>query len=87
MMLTARFFFFVLRQLDVALGVAAGLMHLHAEGIVHRDLAARNILLDVKNGLSHTRRKCALEVTCHLCFYSNVDGVDYGLWHESRWSG
>jgi len=26
-------------------GIAAGMVHLHAEGIVHRDLAARNVLL------------------------------------------
>lgn len=30
-------------------GVAAGVQHLHASGIVHRDLAARNILLGTKN--------------------------------------
>ncbi|PRP83700.1 putative leucine-rich repeat receptor-like protein kinase [Planoprotostelium fungivorum] len=27
-------------------GVAAGMFHLHTEGVIHRDLAARNILLD-----------------------------------------
>jgi protein-serine/threonine kinase len=28
-------------------GIAAGMMHLHAENIVHRDLAARNILVSI----------------------------------------
>jgi serine/threonine protein kinase len=42
-------------------GIAAGMRHLHTEGIVHRDLAARNILLTASNdpkvadfGLSRT---------------------------------
>jgi len=30
------------------LGVARGMLHLHAEGIIHRDLAARNVLLTEK---------------------------------------
>ena len=25
--------------------IAAGMCHLHAEGVIHRDLAARNLLL------------------------------------------
>ena len=31
--------------LSIAQGTAAGVDHLHAQGIVHRDLAARNVLL------------------------------------------
>jgi len=30
---------------EVIKGIAAGVLHLHSEGIVHRDLAARNILI------------------------------------------
>ena len=26
-------------------GIAAGMLHLHTEGVIHRDLAARNVLL------------------------------------------
>jgi len=32
-------------------GIAAGMHHLHSEGIVHRDLAARNILLTKENNV------------------------------------
>lgn len=32
--------------LKMAKDIAAGMGHLHAEGIVHRDLATRNLLLD-----------------------------------------
>jgi len=32
-------------QFKIARGMAAGILHLHFEGIIHRDLAARNILL------------------------------------------
>jgi predicted Ser/Thr protein kinase len=31
---------------SISLGSAAGVRHLHAEGVIHRDLAARNILID-----------------------------------------
>jgi len=31
--------------MNIVKGIAAGMMHLHREGIVHRDLATRNILL------------------------------------------
>jgi len=30
---------------QIIMGIAAGMYHLHAEGIIHRDLASRNILL------------------------------------------
>jgi serine/threonine protein kinase len=30
---------------DIVYGIAAGVLHLHKEGIVHRDLAARNVLM------------------------------------------
>ena len=33
------------QQLSIAQGVAAGVDHLHHQGIIHRDLAARNVLL------------------------------------------
>ncbi len=36
------------QQVDVAIGTARGVRHLHLEHIIHRDLAARNILLDHK---------------------------------------
>jgi serine/threonine protein kinase len=31
---------------SMAIGAAAGVLHLHKEKIIHRDLAARNLLLD-----------------------------------------
>jgi len=34
---------------DIVFGIAAGMLHLHKEGIVHRDLAARNVLLTQRN--------------------------------------
>jgi serine/threonine protein kinase len=34
------------QQASIALDVARGVAHLHAERVVHRDLAARNILID-----------------------------------------
>ena len=30
----------------MAIGAAAGLSHLHKQGMIHRDIAARNIFLD-----------------------------------------
>jgi len=33
-------------MLSIVDGIAAGVSHLHQEGIIHRDLAARNVLLD-----------------------------------------
>lgn len=33
-------------KLSIIKGTAAGMLHLHSQGVVHRDLAARNILLD-----------------------------------------
>ncbi|PRP78171.1 extracellular nuclease [Planoprotostelium fungivorum] len=30
---------------DMMIGIAGGMIHLHAEGVIHRDLAVRNILL------------------------------------------
>eukprot|EP00027_Filamoeba_sp_ATCC50430_P003991 CAMPEP_0168564304 /NCGR_PEP_ID=MMETSP0413-20121227/13170_1 /TAXON_ID=136452 /ORGANISM="Filamoeba nolandi, Strain NC-AS-23-1" /LENGTH=949 /DNA_ID=CAMNT_0008595959 /DNA_START=88 /DNA_END=2934 /DNA_ORIENTATION=- len=33
-------------MVQIARGIAAGMMYLHSEGVIHRDLAARNILLD-----------------------------------------
>ena len=33
-------------KLHIVKGIAAGMLHLHSEGVIHRDLAARNILLD-----------------------------------------
>jgi len=33
-------------KLKILRGTAAGMHHLHAQGVIHRDLAARNILLD-----------------------------------------
>jgi serine/threonine protein kinase len=33
------------KQIELARGIAAGMLHLHKHNIVHRDLAARNILL------------------------------------------
>jgi serine/threonine protein kinase len=33
-------------KLNIIKGTAAGMLHLHSQGVVHRDLAARNILLD-----------------------------------------
>ena len=36
------------QQLAIAQGTAAGVAHLHHQGIVHRDLAARNVLLNGK---------------------------------------
>jgi serine/threonine protein kinase len=33
------------RKLELAQGIARGVLHLHKHNIVHRDLAARNILL------------------------------------------
>ncbi len=35
----------ILKQ-SIAKGAAAGLQHLHNQGIVHRDIASRNVLLD-----------------------------------------
>jgi len=35
--------------MNIAKGIAAGMLHLHREGIVHRDLATRNILLGSGN--------------------------------------
>eukprot|EP01114_Cavostelium_apophysatum_P012180 TRINITY_DN2702_c0_g3_i1.p1 TRINITY_DN2702_c0_g3~~TRINITY_DN2702_c0_g3_i1.p1 ORF type:complete len:801 (-),score=165.69 TRINITY_DN2702_c0_g3_i1:48-2450(-) len=35
-------------KLEVMSGIAAGMAHLHAEGVIHRDLAARNVLLSGK---------------------------------------
>ncbi|MES1912702.1 MAG: hypothetical protein MHM6MM_004936, partial [Cercozoa sp. M6MM] len=32
--------------LQMAISAAAGVLHLHAEGVIHRDLAARNLLVD-----------------------------------------
>ena len=32
--------------LQIAVDAAAGILHLHRQGIVHRDIAARNIFLD-----------------------------------------
>jgi len=32
-------------MMAIVKGIAAGMLHLHSEGIIHRDLAARNILL------------------------------------------
>jgi serine/threonine protein kinase len=34
--------------LRVLVQAAAGVMHLHREGVIHRDLAARNLLLDAE---------------------------------------
>lgn len=34
------------QRVQLATDVAAGVFHLHSEGVVHRDIAARNILLD-----------------------------------------
>ena len=34
--------------LSISQGTAAGVAHLHNQGIVHRDLAARNVLLNGK---------------------------------------
>jgi serine/threonine protein kinase len=31
--------------INILKGIAAGMAHLHKEGIIHRDLAARNILV------------------------------------------
>ncbi len=31
----------------ILLGIAAGMTHLHKEGVIHRDLAARNILVTI----------------------------------------
>jgi len=36
--------------LNILQGIAAGMVHLHKEGIIHRDLAARNILLNAEMG-------------------------------------
>ncbi|KNC52393.1 TKL protein kinase [Thecamonas trahens ATCC 50062] len=44
---TSGFVWNVEKKLGVAVGIAAGLLHLSAESIVHRDLAARNILVSV----------------------------------------
>ncbi|PRP89036.1 hypothetical protein PROFUN_02314 [Planoprotostelium fungivorum] len=33
------------KKKEMMIGVAAGMIHLHAEGVIHRDLAVRNILL------------------------------------------
>ena len=33
------------KKIQICHGIALGMVHLHAEGIIHRDLAARNILL------------------------------------------
>ncbi len=33
------------KKIQICHGIALGMIHLHAEGIIHRDLAARNILL------------------------------------------
>jgi len=38
-------------RLNLAKGIAAGLLHLHSEGIVHRDLAARNVLVVNRAGV------------------------------------
>ena len=35
----------VAQKLELIKGIALGLNHLHANGIVHRDIAARNIIL------------------------------------------
>ena len=36
------------KLLSIAQGSAAGVEHLHRQGIIHRDLAARNVLLSGK---------------------------------------
>ena len=33
---------------QIAVDAAAGIVHLHKQGIIHRDIAARNIFLDDK---------------------------------------
>ena len=33
---------------QIAVDAAAGILHLHKQGIIHRDIAARNIFLDEK---------------------------------------
>lgn len=35
--------------MNIIRGIAAGMLHLHQEGIVHRDLAARNVLVCAAN--------------------------------------
>eukprot|EP01117_Protostelium_nocturnum_P011617 TRINITY_DN4219_c0_g1_i1.p1 TRINITY_DN4219_c0_g1~~TRINITY_DN4219_c0_g1_i1.p1 ORF type:complete len:242 (-),score=30.78 TRINITY_DN4219_c0_g1_i1:50-775(-) len=33
-------------KMNLILGIARGILHLHSEGVIHRDLACRNVLLD-----------------------------------------
>jgi serine/threonine protein kinase len=45
----------------IAMGMAAGVLHLHKENVIHRDLASRNILVRTSLSLS-----LSLSLRCHF---------------------
>jgi len=50
------FRFDIVEKLFITVDIAAGLAHLHENGVVHRDIAARNILIHTKQGIREEYR-------------------------------